>query len=93
MTTYDYTTSGKGRKVKSGRPPGIPAHNRALSHEDVLSMRIFRSMGWSLEALGSQFGIGKVSAGAVCRGETYREVGGPITKRYSVYAKRGRKWS
>lgn len=84
---------GLNGKLKRGRPFGTIASNRSLSDLDVMTMRIFRAdQHWSLDALGKEFGVSRVTAGAICRGDLYREAPGPITKKYSVYAPRGKKY-
>jgi hypothetical protein len=84
---------GINGKLKRGRPFGTIASNRAVDDTDVIAMRIFRADDkWSLDALAAEFGVSRVTAGAICRGDVYKDVPGPITGKNAVYAKRGRKY-
>ena len=57
-------------------------HNRKLSNREVVWLRERRATGELLKDLSVDFGISIRSVSLAARGETYRDVDGPLTKTF-----------
>jgi hypothetical protein len=99
MTGYDYTKAGRGRPLKA-KPPaaknpklslrnsergGSLNPNAKLKDNEVVMLREYRRGGWSHADLALLFGISEGRSSEICRGIGYKNAGGPIEKRKSLY--------
>lgn len=57
---------------------------RKLEDWEVRMMRRFRDGGWSHADLGFFFGISQAAVSKACKGQSYKQAGGPVeTGQYS----------
>lgn len=67
---------------KGEYPHGVDKFNSKLTDEVVLEMRTLRSQGVSISTLAEKYEIDNSCIVRVCHGDTWKHVGGPLT-RYS----------
>jgi uracil-DNA glycosylase len=64
-------------------PCGEDHYLSKLTDEDVLDARRRRAAGERISTLAAEYGVTETTIASVCRGESWKHVGGPITKRQS----------
>lgn len=69
-------------RTKDGTVPcGEVHHFTILTEEHVLQIREAKAVGKTIYALEKEYGIRATSIAKICRGESWRHVGGPRTAR------------
>lgn len=78
--------TNKGRSARGSRRVSMAR----LTEWQVVAMRHAASDGASIAALSSQYGVAQSLVSGIIRGQRWKHVGGPITKKYKKEANHGR---